>query len=247
MSIVVGTAGWSIPRLESENFPPDGTSLERYATRFAGVEINSSFHRAHRLSTWQRWHDSVPGDFRFSVKVPKQITHLSKLANSSDELDSFLAQVAVLGSKLAVLLVQLAPKHPLEEETATRFFTDLAARTPSSIACEPRHESWFTPEADCLLKELRVARVAADPAISDAARRPGGWLGLSYWRLHGSPVKYRSSYRKRIPEYAAEIEDNAAGSEELWCIFDNTASSAAVGDALTLMAQLGLRRGVRAA
>ena len=74
-AIKIGTAGWSIPRQNSDSFRANGSALERYATRFAVVEINSSFHRPHRSSTWERWRDSVPAAFRFSVKLPKQITH----------------------------------------------------------------------------------------------------------------------------------------------------------------------------
>ena len=239
MTVKIGTAGWSIPRELAAQFPPEGTSLSRYATRFSVAEINSSFHRPHRLSTWQRWYDSVPGDFRFSVKLPKLVTHQRKLADCTEPLDEFLAQAGALGDKLAVLLVQLPPKLALDEAVTTGFFAVLSARTSSTIVCEPRHPSWFTPEANRLLKRLEVARVAADPAICEAAASPGGWKGLTYWRLHGSPVTYRSSYRDRIVACASELKKTA--SEEAWCIFDNTASSAGAGDALALIqALLGL-------
>jgi uncharacterized protein YecE (DUF72 family) len=237
----VGTAGWSIPREHEEQFPIRGTALERYASRLAVTEINSSFHRAHRLSTWQRWADSVPDEFRFSVKLPKHVTHQRKLAGCSGELDHFLEQAAVLGGKLAVLLVQLPPKLRFDEPLASNFFTDLRARTAANIACEPRHDSWFTPQVSELLEKLRIARVAADPAICEAAAMPGGWRGLSYLRLHGSPVKYRCSYEDRINDYAAQLKGSAAASAQSWCIFDNTASSAATGDALALMNALAGR------
>jgi uncharacterized protein YecE (DUF72 family) len=68
-----------------------------------------------------------------------------------------------------------------------------------------------------------------------AAAEPGGWPGLRYWRLHGSPVMYRSSYADRIQTYATLVRE-AAG--DCWCIFDNTASNAATGDALALRAAL---------
>jgi uncharacterized protein YecE (DUF72 family) len=115
-----------------------------------------------------------------------------------------------------------------------QFFTALQARSDTPVACEPRHPDWFTPAADGQLAELRVARVAADPACCEGADRPGGWAGLSYWRLHGSPVKYRSAYADRIPAYGALLAAEAA-LRDTWCIFDNTASSAAAADALALM------------
>ncbi|MFP5285145.1 MAG: DUF72 domain-containing protein, partial [Thermoanaerobaculia bacterium] len=70
---LIGCAGWSLPRSERDHFPGTGSLLERYASRFPAVEINSSFHRPHRTSTYARWSASVPAGFRFSVKVPKTI------------------------------------------------------------------------------------------------------------------------------------------------------------------------------
>lgn len=235
MSVQIGTAGWSIPRQIAGQFPVTGSGLERYAERFSVAEINSSFHRPHRVSTWQRWHDSVPPDFRFSVKLPKTITHQAKLRDCEDLLTEFLAQAHTLAEKLAVLLVQLPPKLELDASVADRFFSDLSARTPASLACEPRHPSWFTPEAHDFLNRHKVARVAADPAICEGAAEPGGWAGLAYWRLHGSPVIYRSSYSDRIDHYAHRVLVSAERAQSTWCIFDNTASSAGAGDALALI------------
>ena len=238
----IGTAGWSIPRQKANAFPAEGSSLERYAARFNAVEINSSFHRPHRPATWLRWRDSVPGGFRFSVKLTKEITHERKLRDCAEALARFLDQVDTLGDKLAVLLVQLPPKHVFDDQVVDAFFTELRQRSHADIVCEPRHLSWFTPAADALLVSLKVARVAADPAICDNAGVPGGWRGLSYWRLHGSPVIYRSSYLDRIPAYADRLQREAEDCRPAWCIFDNTASSAGAGDALALMEACTKRR-----
>ena len=241
MTIKIGTAGWSIPRDIAGEFPNEGSALERYASRFTVAEINSSFHRPHRLSTWERWRDSVPADFRFSVKLPKTVTHVAKLADCGRQLDEFIDQASVLGDKLAVLLVQLPPKLELDPRVAVAFFNDLRGRTHARLACEPRNATWFTDDAEAMLREARVARVAADPAISTAAARPGGWPGLAYWRLHGSPVVYRSSYLDRVDAYADALTDGRLAVGERWCIFDNTASSAGAGDALALAATLAAR------
>jgi uncharacterized protein YecE (DUF72 family) len=237
-AIRIGTAGWSVPRAVADRFPADGTALERYASRFSVAEINSSFHRPHRPSTWQRWRDSVPDDFRFSVKLPKTVTHERKLVGCHDLLDEFMAQAGMLGDKLAVVLVQLPPKLAFEAPVARDFFEALHDRCPARLACEPRNAGWFTDEATALLAEQRVCRVAADPAVCAEAARPGGWRGLSYWRLHGSPRMYRSSYADRIAGYARALRAEA-DERETWCIFDNTASSAAASDALALIGAAG--------
>ncbi len=238
MAICIGTAGWSIPRAIADRFPNEGTSLERYAANFPVAEINSSFHRPHRLSTWQRWRDSVPDSFRFSVKLPRQITHKLKLVSCEGELDQFMGEAGALEQKLAAILVQLPPKLAFDAPVAANFFSQLADRTAAAIVCEPRHISWFGKEANELLERLRVARVAADPSICDAAARPGGWSGMRYWRLHGSPVIYRSSYADRLDQYPALLRTEEERGRTVWCIFDNTASSAGAADALQLIRAL---------
>lgn len=235
MTVRIGTAGWSVPRQVADQFPTEGTSLERYGSRFNAAEINSSFYRSHRASTWERWRDSVGDDFRFSVKLPKAITHGAKLIDCEPLIDAFIAEVATLGEKLGALLVQLPPKLEYDDAVADRFFSALHALSPTPVACEPRHSSWFAPKADAHLAALHIARVAADPARHDGADRPGGWRGLAYWRLHGSPAMYRSSYADRIGGYA----DLLKGEQDAWCIFDNTASSAAAVDALALVTAIG--------
>src|SRR5688572_3903979 len=105
----IGTAGWSIPAACADKFAECGTSLERYSARFSCAEINSSFHRSHRASTYEKWAASVPDGFRFSAKLPKTITHQSKLLDCGPLTDRFVEDVRPLGAKLAILLVQLPP------------------------------------------------------------------------------------------------------------------------------------------
>jgi uncharacterized protein YecE (DUF72 family) len=209
-------------------------ALERYSRLLSCVEVNSSFYRSHRLATWTRWAAMVPADFRFSVKIPRSITHEHRLEHCDGLIGRMFEETAGLGEKLAVLLVQLPPTLIYHPGIAGTFFRLLRTSRAVRIACEPRHASWFEPEADKALAEMKVARVAADPARFPAAAAPGGWRGFSYWRLHGSPRMYRSSYSPpQLDEYSRQLL-SAETSELPWCIFDNTASSAALGNALDL-------------
>lgn len=235
--IRIGTAGWTIPAALKPQFPGDGAQLEKYAARMNAVEINSSFYRPHRRKTYERWAQSVPGDFRFSVKLPRSITHERRLKDFEAPLQRFLSEAAGLGRKLGVVLVQLPPGLPFENVAAERFFSMLAEQASCAIACEPRHATWFGLDAETLLARHGIVRVAADPPRHAEDGRPGGNTRLAYYRWHGSPRIYWSAYGDdRLAALAGTVRREKA--QELWCIFDNTATGAALDDALRLAAQI---------
>jgi uncharacterized protein YecE (DUF72 family) len=231
----VGTAGWALPRQWRAEFPTDGSNLERYAALFRGVEINSSFYRQHKRPVYERWAASVPSEFRFAVKVPRAVTHDQALVAADVLLEVFLDEARGLGSRLGPLLVQLPPSLDYHEDRVDEFFTVLRALHGGEVACEPRHEGWFTASADRLMRRHRIARVAADPARVPEAALPGGWPGLVYYRLHGSPRIYYSDYEpERLEPLATALGDDALASSARWCIFDNTTLGFATGNALAL-------------
>jgi uncharacterized protein YecE (DUF72 family) len=211
---------------------------------FRCAEINSSFRHEHRPATYARWAASTPPDFRFSVKLPSEITHVAKLERAVAPLDRFLDTIAPLGDRLGPLLVQLPGSLEFSARTASTFFAALRRRVAGPVVCEPRHPSWFAADAEQVLVRHRVGRVAADPLRAPGADRPGGWLGdeptraVAYFRWHGAPRVYWSSYpQETIERWAAEVTTLARRCE-CWCVFDNTASGAAAGDALRLQEAL---------
>lgn len=228
----VGCAGWSLPREYAEHFTGDGTHLQRYALRLRCVEINSSFYRPHRPQTYARWATSVPDDFRFSVKVPKRITHVQRLHDCAQALDEFLAQCGQLGDKLGCLLVQMPPSLGFEVQLAEDFFSCLRERFAGHVVLEPRHASWV--QAESILQAHRIAQAAVDPSRITTDTSPGGWCGFRYWRLHGSPRIYHDAYGADCLARLRQLLAEAATHAEVWCIFDNTASGAATGDALRI-------------
>lgn len=231
MAFYCGCAGWSPPRSNWAQFPAEGSHLERYSQVFDAVEINSSFYRAHRPATYARWAQSVPEHFRFSVKMPRQITHEARLVACSGWLDDFLGQCTALGDRLGGLLVQLPPSLEYSPAVAAQFFAALRERYSGSVVLEPRHASWLASEP--LLQQWCIARVAAHPSPIAGGDEPAGRPGVEYYRLHGAPKIYYSAYPQECLQRLAE---RLPTDRTVWVIFDNTASGAAVSDALALSA-----------
>ncbi|MDQ2735501.1 MAG: DUF72 domain-containing protein [Pseudomonadota bacterium] len=240
----IGTAGWVLSREVTANFPGEGRHLQRYARVLDCAEINSSFHRSHRIAVYERWAASTPPAFRFAAKLPRSITHDGKLRRKREPLARFLNEVAGLGERLAVLLVQLPPSLAFEIRQVRVFFRLLRDSFAGAVICEPRHATWFTPAVDRELVALGVGRAATNPARWPDAARPGGWLGpagdgcgaVVYYRWHGEPRMYWSRYE---PQWLRAQASNLIGwprEADCWCVFDNTASGAAIVNALQLRA-----------
>ena len=232
--MLVGCAGWTIPREALAAFPAEGSHLERYAAVFGTVEINSSFYRPHQIKTYARWAESVPDSFRFSVKLPRTITHDAKLVEIDAPLAQFAGEVAGLRGKLGCVLVQMPPKLSFDAPVAESFFDRLQDTFGCTIALEARNASWFAEDATALLRKRGVTRVIADPAKGQEGPHVPTTATI-YVRLHGSPRIYYSLYG---PAYLAQLKHDmlvhAAAGRTVWTIFDNTASGAAVPDALAV-------------
>lgn len=244
--LCIGTAGWAVPKRHRHLFPAEGSHLVRYAGRFPAVEVNSSFYRPHRRATWERWGASVPADFRFSVKTPRSLTHERRLLEPEPILDEFLAAVTGLGDRLGCLLVQMPPSLAFDPAVAAHFFRALRERATLPLVAEPRHATWFTPEANELLKDHRVGRVGADPICAPHGDEPAGWAGTVYFRLHGSPRMYFSEYERPYLTELADRLDRARAVdpvvESVWCIFDNTGMDAATLNAAEVLGMLTVPR-----
>ncbi|MEO5559407.1 MAG: DUF72 domain-containing protein [Dokdonella sp.] len=232
----IGCAGWSIPASYAPRFDSEGTHLQRYARVFNAVEINSSFYRPHRATTYQRWAASVPTHFRFSVKMPKAISHEKRLQGCDSDLIEFLDQACCLRDKLGCLLLQLPPSFMFDQAVVAPFMHQLRRLHSGPVACEPRHASWFSASSSRVLRDHGISRVAADPARCTDAALPGGDRSIEYTRLHGSPNVYYDTYSlASLARIREELERFSTETQERWCMFDNTALGHATGNALTMI------------
>ena len=237
----LGIAGWSIPSEHRHAFWPGGSVLERYASRFNCVEVNSSFYRPHQRKTYERWAATVPSGFRFSVKIPRTITHGQALRGVAAPLDRFIEECSGLGGKLGVVLIQLPGNLEFDARVVSTFFSMLRRRLPEAvhIVCEPRHPSWFTAGASGILERQGINRVGADPSPVLTDVSPSNFGSCRYWRLHGSPRIYYSRYdSETLARFAAQVR-SLARRMPAWMIFDNTAHGHAIPNALEFSGSIG--------
>ena len=228
----IGCAGWSIPAVSAAAFPPEGSHLERYAAVLDAVEINSSFYRPHQPKTYARWAASVPEHFRFSVKLPRSITHDAQLQDIAAPLARFAREAGALEHKLGCVLVQLAPRLGFDAGVAGRFFDALRGAFGCTLVCEARHPGWFGDAATELLRDHGITRAIADPPKG----QPGAHVPTTatiYARLHGAPRIYYSAYSDAyLEQLGRDMATHVAAGRDVWLIFDNTLSRSFMDEVL---------------
>ena len=159
----LGCSGWAYDDWVGPFYPegtPPGEFLARYARVFRAVEVDSSFYRAPSMPLVRRWARAVPTDFRFALKVPREVTHRSGEAAGPGALPGFLEALAPLRAegKLGALVLQY-PASFRARETARLAETLAAIPAEIPLAVELRHDSWWLPETRRRLEERRAALV----------------------------------------------------------------------------------------
>jgi uncharacterized protein YecE (DUF72 family) len=163
--IRIGSCAWSFDDWRGVFYPNDlpvSHWLEFYSGHFPAVEVDSTFHAAPSEGTVRRWAETTPASFRFTCKLPRQITHICRLRDCVAELNSFLHAMEVLGPKLQVILIQLPPSlTPADGKQVLRRFL---AQLPRDFrfAVEFRHAGWHRPQFIRLVEKYRVCWVWAD-------------------------------------------------------------------------------------
>jgi uncharacterized protein YecE (DUF72 family) len=170
--------------------------------------------------------------------MPRTITHELKLQDARDPFVTFLAQTEGLAEKRGPILVQLPPSLSFDPSVVTPFLDVVRTVYDGPVVCEPRHATWFSPAVASMLDRYRISRVAANPPPAPEATAPAGWPQVAYFRLHGSPRKYWSRYDENDIATLAATVRTLSTAEEVWCVFDNTASGAAMENAWELRERL---------
>ncbi len=190
--LYVGTSGWAYPTWKPGFYPADLATkklLPYYASQLNSVEVNYTFRKLPSASALQDWLAQTPAGFRFSFKAPQQITHFKRLRECEEQVKEFLDVLKPVqrAGKLGLLLFQLPPNFKADADRL-REFLNVPALKGAPIAFEFRHQSWFAPEIEALLRKRGAAFCIAEsddlatPEVHTAAshtsfrlRRNGGY------------------------------------------------------------------------
>ncbi len=238
----IGTSGWTYDHWRGLFYPetlPKTRWFTHYAQIFCTVEINATFYRTFGESTYRKWREQAPPGFTYVLKAPKPITHYKMLDNVTAEIRAFWESAALLGEKLGMILLQLAPSTPYDLErlrTALLAFPD-----PTRVAVEFRHERWLTAETRDLLNAL-----GATFCDADAPRAPlRGWMTgrHAYLRLHGRSRWYAHCYTEaELDEIAALARRHVEqGAQWVYIFFNNDFEGYAPENARALLQRLTQR------
>jgi len=231
MRVLTGTSGFSYKEWKGSFYPedlPDSGMLRFYSSRLPAVEINNTFYRMPRREVVESWASSVPASFRFAVKVSQRITHRKRLADVEPDLDYLLDQLAPLGERLGMLLVQLPPNLPLDLARLERFLDHLGGRVRAAF--EFRHASWLADPVLACLRDRGAALVAAETDEAPAALHETTRFG--YLRLR------RTDYRPGdLADWLARVRTLAW--DEAWVFFKHETTGPALAAEFAGLARRG--------
>lgn len=241
MTVHVGTSGWSYPHWDGVLYPPgtgSASRLGRYTERFATVELNGSFYRWPRDTTFAGWRARLPEGFRMSVKAPRGLTHAKRLQDPGLWAGRIASGWHELGDRRGVLVVQLHPAHERDDARLERFLSALPHWI--RVAVELRHPSWHDDAVFALLERHRAAYCVMSGAGLPCVLR--ATTDLVYVRLHGPSREhlYAGSYSDTdLRWWTDRIREWERDGREVWAYFNNDGEGNAVRNALTLRGMLG--------
>jgi uncharacterized protein YecE (DUF72 family) len=249
--IFIGTSGWHYNDWVGTFYPADIVGyheLTYHARFFNTVENNSSFYRIASEPTYKTWHKMTPPDYKFSIKLNKQITHVSKLQVSDEvreRITYILDTTQALAEKLGALLIQLPAsfRYDIEKLDAfLEFFTEEVRSRPFAfdLAIEFRNNYWFTEEVYTILRKYNVALVAANSSRYPGARKVTA--SIAYIRMHGPTKLFASSYSdEQLQELATYIINISSDVERVYVYFNNDFHGYAIKNACALQKLIDVR------
>ena len=234
----IGTSGWDYKHWRGPFYPeemPAAKWLDFFCRHFKTVELNNTFYRLPREETWRKWGRSVPEGFVFSVKASRFITHVKRLRDCEEPLETFLGRARLLGDALGPVLYQLPPNFQRTPVNVERV-ADFLALLPQDVrhVFEFRHESWFTDEVFALLSRHNAGFCAFH--MADRETPLEATTDFAYIRFHGSDSMYGGSYsEEQLANWAGRIQELPEDVRDAYIYFNNDAEGHAVANANTMI------------
>ncbi len=206
--------------------------FEYYCTRFDTVEMNVTFYRLPKPSSFKRWLNSSPEGFCFSLKGSRFITHIKRLKDVEEPVERFFSSVTLLKEKLSVVLWQFPPKMAIDI-AALEGFLELIKQYRIRNTFEFRHQSWITKDVQKLLGRYGYSFCQAD--WPDFNRELPLTSDFVYIRRHGHGGRYNSCYSdEELREDAKRIKGYLKKGMDVYVYFNNDAFGYAPKNAQTL-------------
>lgn len=234
----IGTSGWVYPHWRGVFYPDkllQSQWLLYYAEHFPTVELNSSFYRLPSEQAFDGWRDKPPEGFRYSVKASRFITHIKKLKDVAEPVETFLTRARRLGDKLGPVLYQLPPSLKRDDNK----LESLLSLLPQGLrhVIEFRHESWLDDDVYRLLRQYNAALCAFD--MPDLSCPLLATTDFAYIRFHGSSELYSGCYSdEELDDWSERISELAKKTDEVYIYFNNDIEGFAIENAKTLAHKL---------
>jgi uncharacterized protein YecE (DUF72 family) len=241
VAIHIGTSGWSYPHWEHVLYPPGTPPRDRlghYTGQFQTVELNASFYRWPRTSTFTSWRRRLPEGFQLSVKAPRGLTHAKRLYAPEVWADRIAECWHELGDRRGVLLAQLGPGQVRDDARLDYFLGRLPWWLRTAV--ELRHPSWVDDAVFGLLERHGVAYCVMSGADLPCVLR--ATAPFVYVRLHGPDRQhlYGGSYGDDdLRWWADRVREWEQGGRDVYVYFNNDGDGNAVRNAWTLRHLLG--------
>ncbi len=231
VTVIIGTSGWQYRDWRGLFYPPKLPQrlwLEHYQEFYATVESNNAFYRLPEKTTFEKWRERTPPDFRWAVKASRFLTHIKRLREPEEPVARLMERAAGLEERLDAILLQLPPTLKADADLLRECLAQFPAGT--RVAVEPRHVSWWTDEIRALLERYGAALCWADRDEQPIAPlwRTTDW---GYLRFHHGFEAWR--YRPQTLELWAErLAGTWADQEDVLVYFNNDPGGAATIDSV---------------
>ncbi|HET9730629.1 MAG TPA: DUF72 domain-containing protein [Acidimicrobiia bacterium] len=242
----IGTSGWQYRHWRNRFYPaklPSDEWLEYYAARFDTVEVNNTFYRLPARGVFADWSARVPANFEFVIKASNYLTHYKRLLEPAEPVARLLERAEPLGSKLAVVLLQLPPNLGSAPDRLDETLRAFGGRV--RVAVEPRHPSWFGNDVRAVLEQHGAALCWTDRGsrVQTPLWNTADWY---YVRLHFGRSVPPSCYGGRaLRSWIERLVEHGGADPNLdgFVFFNNDGHACALRDAVTL-GHLAARAGI---